>query len=555
MGRWGSWVRIPPLRPPFSASAPLLLSRTRARPGRDPVPAVGERASPVPADLVLRNGTIRRGRGARPLHRPRRPGRAGLRDGRRARDGGPPGSRHPGDRSRRPPHGSRAERRPSPPPAATLAMLAVDVRPEVASALDALLGRIAAAAAGRPPGSWIVARGYDHFALDVRRHPTADELERAARGRPCVLARVSGHLRAAAARPSRRPASTIRPNRRPAASSRSATAASPGFSLSMTVPPSSGLCRLRATPNSWTPSSAPAGCPSAPTSACRARRRDSSRTAGGLVTGAGDAMLGIGPVEIFTDGSVGSRTAAMSEPRLGELAGVVILCLPDEDLRALVASYHVRGYRLAPRAIGDRPGPRCPRAGVRGSAGARAAAPDRALRLRPRRPARLDARSRRRALAPARLRPRLRGSLPRGSGRSAGRPPLSAPHLARAGLPAGGRDRCAGLYGRSPAQTARHAHPTDPKQQRPRTGGAGRERGRAVLLHRGRRLPRGCRGRRGAAASRSAPTNSWKHAAISRSAAGRCSSTAVAEPGRPAEPNPPAAPAVPRGPLCLEPRA
>ncbi len=272
-----------------------------------------------------------------------------------------------------------------------LAMLAVDVRPEVVPTLDALLGRIAAAAADRPPGSWIVARGYDHFALDVRRHPTADELERAAPGRPCVLVRACGHIWVA---------------------SRSALAAA-GLDDTAESPPGglvekrdgrlTGLLaeHARAPVERVMPAPSDAelvdaieragrhclerGVTSVMDAAVgiRAGMREieayrEARRAGrlpvrthlcllgeaqgiveecwraGLVTGAGDAMLGIGPVKIFTDGSAGGRTAAMSEPYLGEPGGTGILCLPDDELRALVASYHARGYRLAPHAIGDR---------------------------------------------------------------------------------------------------------------------------------------------------------------------------------------------------------
>ena len=73
----------------------------------------------------------------------------------------------------------------------------------------------------------------------------------------------------------------------------------------------------------------------------------------GLVTGAGDAMLSVGPVKIFTDGSAGGRTAAMMAPYLGEPETTGILCLEDRELHDLVADYHDKGYQLAIHAIGD----------------------------------------------------------------------------------------------------------------------------------------------------------------------------------------------------------
>ena len=74
----------------------------------------------------------------------------------------------------------------------------------------------------------------------------------------------------------------------------------------------------------------------------------------GLVTGAGDDRLSVGPVKIFTDGSAGARTAAMSAPYLGEPANQGLLCLAPQELSALVRDYHARGYQLAIHAIGDR---------------------------------------------------------------------------------------------------------------------------------------------------------------------------------------------------------
>jgi hypothetical protein len=73
----------------------------------------------------------------------------------------------------------------------------------------------------------------------------------------------------------------------------------------------------------------------------------------GLVTGAGDDRLMIGPVKIFTDGSAGGRTAAMTVPYLGKPETRGILRLREEELRDLVGDYHGKGYQLAIHAIGD----------------------------------------------------------------------------------------------------------------------------------------------------------------------------------------------------------
>ncbi len=75
--------------------------------------------------------------------------------------------------------------------------------------------------------------------------------------------------------------------------------------------------------------------------------------ADGLVTGAGDDWLSVGPVKIFTDGSAGGRTAAMSLPYLGEPETKGIFCLTDAEMDALTRDYHAKGYQLAVHAIGD----------------------------------------------------------------------------------------------------------------------------------------------------------------------------------------------------------
>jgi predicted amidohydrolase YtcJ len=73
----------------------------------------------------------------------------------------------------------------------------------------------------------------------------------------------------------------------------------------------------------------------------------------GLVTGHGDAMLRIGPVKIFTDGSAGGKTAAMTVPYLGEPPTNGLMLLTDAEMDALTLDYHAKGYQLAIHAIGD----------------------------------------------------------------------------------------------------------------------------------------------------------------------------------------------------------
>jgi predicted amidohydrolase YtcJ len=73
-----------------------------------------------------------------------------------------------------------------------------------------------------------------------------------------------------------------------------------------------------------------------------------------VVTGVGDSMLRVGPVKIFTDGSAGGRTAAMTEPYVGEPKTTGLMLLHDNEMNDLVHEYHSKGYQLAVHAIGSR---------------------------------------------------------------------------------------------------------------------------------------------------------------------------------------------------------
>lgn len=73
----------------------------------------------------------------------------------------------------------------------------------------------------------------------------------------------------------------------------------------------------------------------------------------GLRTGAGDEWVRIGHLKIFTDGALGSQTAALEEPYLGSRDRGILTIEPDV-LTALVARAAANGIASAIHAIGDR---------------------------------------------------------------------------------------------------------------------------------------------------------------------------------------------------------
>lgn len=266
----------------------------------------------------------------------------------------------------------------------------VDVRARSAPTLESLLGRIRERAAVTPPGQWIQARGYDQFKLDVGRHPTRADLDSAAPDHPVVVVRACGHV-------------TICNSRALAlAGIDEKTPVPQGGAIEQQDGRLTGLLaetgrdRLKAVLPEPTDTELVQAIEDAG-KAClsygitsvmdagvgmRAGYREviAYRTAqrlgrlpvrttqcllggpGGIVerayadgvlTGAGDSMLRVGPVKIFTDGSAGGRTAAMSEPYLQQPDNFGLMLLRDNEMVDLVHDYHARGYQLAVHAIGD----------------------------------------------------------------------------------------------------------------------------------------------------------------------------------------------------------
>ena len=74
----------------------------------------------------------------------------------------------------------------------------------------------------------------------------------------------------------------------------------------------------------------------------------------GLRTGFGDDWLRLGPVKIFTDGSLVGRTAAMTAPYDGTPGNSGYLQADAGQLANTIVAAHRAGWRVAAHAIGDR---------------------------------------------------------------------------------------------------------------------------------------------------------------------------------------------------------
>ena len=73
----------------------------------------------------------------------------------------------------------------------------------------------------------------------------------------------------------------------------------------------------------------------------------------GISTGFGDDWLRIGPAKLFSDGSIGGRTARMRRPYEGEPDNVGLWMMDPSDLKAKVRKAHDAGFQIGIHAIGD----------------------------------------------------------------------------------------------------------------------------------------------------------------------------------------------------------
>ena len=77
-------------------------------------------------------------------------------------------------------------------------------------------------------------------------------------------------------------------------------------------------------------------------------------TAAGMQTGFGDEWLRLGPIKVFSDGSLGARTAALFDPYDDDPRATGQLSRSPKELIGLLAKAHRAGFQLAVHAIGDK---------------------------------------------------------------------------------------------------------------------------------------------------------------------------------------------------------
>lgn len=267
--------------------------------------------------------------------------------------------------------------------------------------LEDIYAAVAEAARGTPAGGWIVGAGYDQNQLAERRHPTARELDAVAPEHRVWLRHTSGHMavvngpvlaqigidtaevpaggqveRDEGGRPTglllETAQSLVRDLVYPYAVDDIADAIdratrhylSEGITSAQEAGIGAGLV-------AWSPRELAAYAQARASGRLHVRTTlmvaaDALHEIGGspqdrttfgldlgIATGLGDETLRIGPLKIFSDGSMLGRTAAMRAPFTDDPGNAGFLQRDPDELRELVLRAHRGGWQIAIHAIGD----------------------------------------------------------------------------------------------------------------------------------------------------------------------------------------------------------
>jgi predicted amidohydrolase YtcJ len=249
-----------------------------------------------------------------------------------------------------------------------------------------LVELVAAEVPKRPPGAWIIGHGYDQARLAEQRHPTRHDLDAVAPDHPVLLIRACYHIAVANSRAlalAGISAGTPDPANgtidRDEHGEPTGVVRESAYSMvdeAIDLPTEDEITAALVLSGqkflaSGVTSAVEAGIDRPEELRAYQRLHREGRlpirtylmmiidqmlepmTQVGMQTGLGDAQLRIGPAKLFSDGSIGGRTARMRQPYLGEPDNVGLWMMPPEDLKAKVLKAHLAGFQVGIHAIGD----------------------------------------------------------------------------------------------------------------------------------------------------------------------------------------------------------
>jgi predicted amidohydrolase YtcJ len=266
------------------------------------------------------------------------------------------------------------------------ALLDLDLSPERNETIAALQGLVREAVGTRAAGTWILGRGYDDARLAEGRHPTRADLDIIAPEHPVMLIRMCHHIgvaNSAALRLAGVTRDTADPDnglfdrdehgeptgvlREGALTAVRAVMPEPDEAAMMAALGAGGREFLR----QGVTSTVEAGIRDPRELRAYQRLREQERlpvrtylmmiidetlddlVSLGMRTGFGDEWVRIGPAKLFSDGSIGGRTARMHAPYEGQPDNFGLWMLPPEEIKAKVRHAHDAGFQVGIHAIGD----------------------------------------------------------------------------------------------------------------------------------------------------------------------------------------------------------
>jgi predicted amidohydrolase YtcJ len=266
------------------------------------------------------------------------------------------------------------------------ALLDLDLSPERNAGIADLQALVRDAVAVKSPGSWILGRGYDDARLAEGRHPTRADLDAVAPDHPVVLIRMCHHIGAAnsaALRLAGITRDTPDPDngrfdrdehgeltgvlREGALTLVRAAIPEPDEAAMMAALQAGGREFLRQGVTSTVEAGIRDSCELRAYQRLREQGKLPVRTylmmmldetlddlvSLGIRTGFGDEWVRIGPAKLFSDGSIGGRTAMMHAPYEGQPDNHGLWMMPPEELKAKVRRAHDAGFQVGIHAIGD----------------------------------------------------------------------------------------------------------------------------------------------------------------------------------------------------------
>ncbi len=246
-----------------------------------------------------------------------------------------------------------------------------------ASSLEDLQKRVLERARSAKEGEWILGRNWDESRWPLRKYPMKEDLDRMAPDRPVALTRVDGHMavvNSCALRllPLKELVGVDRDLEGNPTGVLKEEAAEAVWDITKPRPGhiEEGILRMSEKAHSLGITAVHDTVDRREVAAYTSlhRRGDlrlrvnlmprsdelSALVEGGVSSGLGGPILRMGPLKAFLDGSLGARTAALSEDFEDEKGNAGMLMRPEKDALAVIRKATEAGFQLALHALGDR---------------------------------------------------------------------------------------------------------------------------------------------------------------------------------------------------------